>query len=42
MSMPIASNYATPREFIEKSIDNLDEMLETIDDRHTAKMTEAE
>lgn len=42
MTMPVASNYATPREFIEKSIDNLDVMLETIDDRHTAKMTEAE
>jgi hypothetical protein len=40
--MPVASNYATPREFIEKSIENLDEMLETIDDRHSAKMTEAE
>lgn len=40
--MTQASNYATPREFIEKSIENLDEMLETIDERHTAKMTEAE
>lgn len=37
-----ASSYATPREFIEKSLDNIDTMLETIDSRHTAKMTEAE
>lgn len=40
--MTPASNYATPREFIEKSLENIDVMLETIDGRHSSKMTEAE
>lgn len=37
-----ASSYATPREFIENSLDNIETMLATIDGRHAAKMTEAE
>ncbi len=37
-----ATGFSSPREFIEKSLDNIDTMLHTIDSRHSAKMTEAE
>ncbi|GAB0174695.1 MAG: hypothetical protein HHAS10_05740 [Candidatus Altimarinota bacterium] len=41
-SMTSQAHYSTPREFIEKSLENIEAMLETIDKRHNSKMTEAE
>lgn len=40
--MTSTTHYSTPREFIEKSLENIEVMLETIDKRHGSKMTEAE
>jgi hypothetical protein len=41
-SVSITQDFATPRDFIEKSIANIDVMLGNIDKRHTAKEIEEE